>query len=95
MSWLSLAVTGGTALGSLVKSGVTKTMEIAETMDVVYTQNYREKELTTRLVQMYTTNTKDVKGGILPDDKNTSERSSQIEELIHSLLNQTRGINIK
>ena len=45
---------------------------------------------------MYSTNAKDVKGGIIPDsNKNTSEKSEQIEELIHSLLNQTRGINIK
>ena len=94
--WFDIAVVGVTSLGNLVKNGVTKVAEVAEAMDVLYTQNYREKELTTRLVQMYTTNAKDVKGGIIPEtQKNTSEKSQQIEELIHSLLNQTRGINIK
>lgn len=94
--WLPFVVTGVTSLGNLVKTGVTKVSEIATSMDVVYTQNYREKELTTRFVNMYTTNAKDVKGGIIPEtQKNTSDRSKQIDELMHSLLNQTRGINIK
>lgn len=94
--WLPIATTLVTGAGNLIKTGVTKTAEISTAMDVVYTQNYREKELTTRLVNMYTTNAKDVKGGIIPEtNKNTSQKSQQIEELIHSLLNQTRGINIK
>ena len=96
VGWLPMVVTGVTSLGNLVKTGITKTSEISNSMDVVYTQNFREKELATRMVQMYTTNAKDVKGGIIPETpKNTSDRSKQIDELMHSLLNQTRGINIK
>ena len=50
MGWFDIAVVGVTSLGNLLKNGVTKIAEVSEAMDVLYTQNYREKELTARLV---------------------------------------------
>jgi len=98
IQWLpAVLTTGATALTNVLKTGSYTISSIAQVQGVMFTQNYRQKELTTRMVQMYTTDSKNVKGSLLPEEKNLSntEKSEQIEILIHSLLNQTRAINIK
>lgn len=97
IQWIPTALSIGGAVANSIKGGVQTINAVAQSNNVIYTQNYRQKELTTRMVQMYTTDSKNVKGSLLPEEKNLSntEKSEQIEILIHSLLNQTRAINIK
>lgn len=97
IQWLPPAITAGASVVSnVIAKSITAVGTLAQATNVIYTQNYRQKELTTRMVQMYTTDSSNIKGSLLPEEKHllNKEKSEQIEELIHSLLNQTRANNI-
>lgn len=95
IQWLPSVLSFSTGAVNVLSKGVQSVTAVATASNVLFTQNYRQKELTTRLVQMYTTDSKNVKGSLLPESNfNKEERSEQIQELIHSLLNQTRANNI-
>lgn len=91
-----LITLGSTAVG-FVKKGTDMALQYAQAYDIAFDQNYKVKRLALELSNNYTTSAKNVKGSIVPDVpfKNTSLQSKRIEELIDSLYNQTRGINIK
>lgn len=97
MSFPIAIVNGVTALATFAKKSVDTACQYAMATDVIFAQNYRTRRLSCEISKLYTTNTKDVTGSIIPDimNKDKNLQSQTLDELIHALYNQTKGINIK
>lgn len=95
--WPIALINGVTALANVTKKTVDTACNYAVATDTIFAQNYRTRRLSCEISKLYTTNTKDVTGSIIPDimNKDNNLQSQTLDELIHALYNQTRGINIK
>lgn len=97
MSWPIALFNGATALATGIKKSVDTACQYAIATDTLFAQNYRTRRLSCEISKLYTTGTKDVSGSIIPNIKqdNNEIKSDVLDELVHALYNQTKGMNIK
>ena len=95
--WPIAVMNTASALVGFAKKASDVACNYAIATDTIFAQNYRTRRLSCEISKLYTTGTKDVTGSIIPDvmNKDKNLQSQTLDELIHALYNQTKGINIK